>query len=256
MDLMQLRTVQWLTVVGAVASSIGLLAIWESPYRIPAIVIVCAVSAILLIAELQRDRISVLFSGIKHFHRSFPVHRNQVVLRSVRSEYRYLGVSFASVLTDFRVWFERERPAKAKVKLLLSDPDLPDVLAFQARFERGLLKPDLSETEEKEIVETVTRVRHSIRLTLETIRSMEGGAGAIEVRLHKERLRHWAALVDDGHAVVGLLRRGETGLRCPVVELARRYGKWGLYDHYAEEWDAMWESAKRVDWAAAVIAGV
>jgi hypothetical protein len=70
MDLMQLKTMQWLGIVGALASVVGLLAsdrlFWAA--------VIFGVVVVLVVAELQKSRLSVMFSGLSRFHATFYLH--------------------------------------------------------------------------------------------------------------------------------------------------------------------------------------
>src|ERR1017187_6368405 len=109
MDLMRLKTVQWLTVLGAVAGVLGLLALWRSPYAIAIMWATGLLAAAFLLLEVQRDRLSVFFAGIQKFDRIFSQESNRRVLAEVSTEYCYLGIGFSTVLNTFRAWHESER---------------------------------------------------------------------------------------------------------------------------------------------------
>jgi hypothetical protein len=246
MDLMQLRTVQWISLVGALAGILGLLALWESRYRTPVMLGVIVLSIVFVLAELQKDRISLLFSGISKFYRSFPQELNQGVFKQVQNEYCYLGITFSSVLNAFRAWHDSELKGNVRIRLLLTDPEATDVLEFQARYERDLFGRSLSAEEQRFVSDSVTRVKNASQLTLSTLATLSPRAPGIEVRLHREKLRKWMHAVDGQQLYVGMLRKGETGLQSPVIVLKPRHGKWSIFNHYLEEFESIWENAKEV----------
>ncbi|MGA3328945.1 MAG: hypothetical protein ABSF45_31225 [Terriglobia bacterium] len=81
----------------------------------PVIVAVVILSIVFLLTELEKDRASILFSGISRFYHSFPQELNQGVFKQVQSKYCYVGITFSSVLNAFRVWCESE--LKGNVRL-------------------------------------------------------------------------------------------------------------------------------------------
>ncbi|HEY7387528.1 MAG TPA: hypothetical protein VH640_03405 [Bryobacteraceae bacterium] len=136
MDLQQLRTVVWFTIVGSLASVVGVIPAWDTRWR--ALVVACAIILPLATAafELQKGRLSLFFSGIHRYYAEFRTRENTAVLDSVRKEYFYLGVTFSSVLAGFREWYgSPERRGNVKIRLLLVNPEADDVLRFQARYE-------------------------------------------------------------------------------------------------------------------------
>ena len=249
MDLMQLRTVQWISLMGALAGILGLLALWESRYRTPVMLGVIVLSIAFVLAELQKDRVSVLFSGISKFYRSFPQELNQGVFKQVQNEYCYLGITFSSVLNAFRAWHDSELKGNVRIRLLLTDPEATELLEFQARYERDLFRPSLSAEEQRFVSDTVARVKSATQLTLNTLATLPQRGSKIEVRLHKERLRQWMHIVDKEHLYLGMLHKGQTGLQSPVVALKVRHGHWTVFDHYLEVFDGIWENAREVETA-------
>jgi len=245
MDLMRLRTVQWVTILGGVASVLSLPVFWQSPYRSYIIAGAALLLLSCLLLELHKGRISVLFSGVSKFYQTFPEDQNRTVFPAVEGEYCYLGISFTSVLNTFRSWHDSERRGAVRVRLLLTDPEADDVLKFQARYEHGLLKPELTAEERRRLDETVARAKNAINLTLHSLAALRSGSNQIEVRLHREKLREWMHLVDGSLLYVGLLRVGETGQRCQVIVLKKRR-RWSMFDHYCEQLESIWNVAKPV----------
>ena len=246
MDLMKLRSIQWLTIIGALAGIIGLIALWDSPWRNATIVFTLVTSALFFVIEVYKDRVSVVFSGLRRFHRTFPVQQNPRVFEGVQSEYGYLGVSFASVLVTFRAWCEKGKAGNVKIRLLLTDPEAVEALEFQARSECGIWQSSLSEEQNDIITRSVRKVQDAIRLTVDSVRAMAPAGPHIEIRYHREKLRKWMHTINGDLLYVGLLRNAESGLFCPVIELKKRHGKWSLFDHYHDEWEALWEAATPV----------
>jgi len=244
MNLMQLRTAQWLTILGAVAGILGLLAIWESVHRVWLMGVVVMLAAAFFLLELAQERISVLVSGVSRFYRSFPHERNREVFAGVKKEYCYLGLSFTSVGNAFREWYETERRGNVRVRLLLLDPEEMEVATFQARYEHDLFDEKLTGQQEKLISETVQRLQQATRLTAKMLASLPPGGPKVEVRLHRERIRKWMHIVDGEELYMGVLQRGASGLSAPVVVVKPRHGKWTLFNHYRETWESIWAEAK------------
>jgi hypothetical protein len=246
MDLLKLKTVQWLSIIGAVAGILALLAGWVSPYRAVLMVAVLILTALFLLLELEQGRVSVFFTGLSRYYPSFGQNQTEVVLKAVETEYCYFGISFSTVLNSFRQWYEAERRGNIGVRLLLLDPQATEILEFQARCEYGLLGGDLSTQEAKLIHDTVQRSQAAITHALSTLATLKEGTAKVEVRFHREKVRHWIHLVDNAVAYVGLLRNGENGLTAPVLMLKPRFHKWNLFNCYQEEWQSIWAQAQVV----------
>jgi len=243
MNLTQLRTAQWLSIIGAVAGVLSLLALWESPFRTPIMAATVVLTLLFFVLEIHRDRLSILFAGIIAFHRSFPQQKNADVFRQVETEYCYLGIGFTTVMNIFRAWYETERKGNVRIRLLLTDPDCSEALEFQARYEHAIFKPDVSPEERKLLDDTARRGRDSIVLALDLLATLPSLSSAVEVRFHREKIRKWVHFINGNLLYVGVLRSGESGLNSPVMVLRPR-NHWSLFDHYREEWESLWSSAR------------
>ncbi len=247
MDLLKLRTVQWITILGSIGTVVSLLALWDSPYRV-----LCTVAALILplatgLIELQKDRINVFFAGIRKYHPTFPVEDNTDMFQSIEKEYSYLGVSFGSVLNSFRSWYgSSDRRANISIRLLLVDPGANDVLEFQARYEKNLWGENLSEAQKRMIDDIVQRAKDSTKLVLDTLATLPAADPPIEVYFHRERIRKWMHIVNGNTIYVGMLPMGNDGLRAPAMELKREPGKWRLFDYHRDEWDSILKTARRI----------
>lgn len=247
MDLLKLKTVQWLSIVGAVAGILGLLAPWESRFRPALMIAVLGLTTVFLLLELEQGRMSLLFTGLSRYYPSFVQSQNDTVLAQTEQEYCYFGVSFSTVLNAFRQWYDVERLGNASIRLLLLDPEATDILEYQARCEHGILDP-VSSTAEREVIDgTVRRSRAAITHALSTLATLKDGPSKIEVRFHREKVNHWMHLIDDTHLYVGILRNGQSGLSAPVLLLRPRLRKWTLFNWYQEEWNNIWVQAKSVN---------
>jgi hypothetical protein len=247
MDLMKLKTAQWLSTIAAVATIWGLIGLWSSPYRLPLMALVLVLAVGFFVLEMQQDRLAAFFAGVSKFYPLFPQERNVEVFRSVQSEYCYFGVSFSTVLNAFREWHESGRTGNVKVRLLLLDPSESGLLEYQARCELGLLRNgDLTPHDRQLVADTAARSSVATRLVLQTLATLPPGPVKVEVRFHSEKVRHWMHVIDGRLVYVGMLRHGETGLNAPVVILKHRHNKWSLFEYYLEEWEAMWISAKQI----------
>jgi len=243
MDLTRLRTAQWLTIVGSVAGVLSLFALWESPYRSPIMVATVTLAVLGLLVEVHRDRVSVFFAGVRKLHSSFPQEMNKKVLSEIQSEYCYLGIAFTTVANAFRSWYESDRKANVRIRILLTDPDALDVLEFQARYEHNLFKNQLSTEEQRLVEQTMRRAQDAIKLTLDLFNTLPPNVPSIEIRFHREKLRKWMHFVNGDTLYLGILRAGESGLRSPAIVLGAVRNRWSLYDHYVEEIQSLWSSS-------------
>lgn len=248
MHLLSLRTVQWLTLVGSIAGVLSLVALWDSPYRSALVAATVALPIVTAAIELQKDRLTVFFTGIRKFYRLFPIEQNTHLFRNVTSEYIYFGVSFGSVLSIFRVWYgSPERLANIRIRLVLVDPDALDILEFQARYERNLWTAPLSDAERRMIDDTVKRVRDSISLVLDTIATLPPASPPIEIYFHREKVRKWIHKLNGDQLYVGLLPLGTDGLQAPVLELTNKDKNSHLFSYYQDELESILQGARRAD---------
>jgi hypothetical protein len=247
MDLLKLRTVQWITIIGSIAGVVSLLALWNSPYRGLLMALAIALPLATAAVELQKDRITIFFTGIRKYYRTFPVEKNTAIFSDVKNEYCYFGVSFASVLNSFRIWYgSPQRRANVHIRLLLVDPDADDVLEFQARYEQNLWDTNLTGPQRKALDDTIRRVKDSIALVIDTLATLPPSVPPIEVYFHKERVRKWMHIINDEVLYVGMLPLGNDGLQAPVIELAKESKHWRLFDYYYDEWESIFKTARQV----------
>ncbi len=244
MDYTELRTLKWISVVAGIASIVAAAALLERNARTILLCAGCVLFVVSLWFELKRDRLSALFSGVSRYFERFPTESNREVLAGVRKQYCYLGISFASAFPQFRQWYESQPPAGVRIRILLTDPSAVEVLEFQARYQTGLFQQNLSPEERRRIDDAVAGVRMAIRSTCRLLSALPDSATHIEVRLHREKLREWMYQVDGNLLYLGLLRKGENGLEAPVAVFRRKQDKWSLFDHFAEEWESLWEAAE------------
>jgi hypothetical protein len=244
-DLTRLKTTQLLSILGTVAGIWSLVALSER-YRWPLLAGITVLIVLFLILEIQTDRLSVFFAGMAKFYRTFPERSNAEVFQAIGSEYVYMGVGFTTVMVPFRSWYEGDRKANVRIRLLLTDPSASDVLEFQARYEHNLLNKDLTEAQRKLVDDTARRGRDAITYTLDLLSTMPSPSGVLEVRLHRERIRRWMHFVDGNTLYVGVLRAGESGLNSPVMVLKPSPSRWSLFDHFREELESTWEGSRPV----------
>lgn len=252
-DFMSLGFVKW---VQFVSGSVGIVAVvvamLKEPYRQPVLIGSAVLFGLLGLLGLHRYRVHVRLQGrlkgvVSSVHEitSFPLEANAEVFRAVETEYCYLGITFTSVLAAFRSWFERERRGSPKVRILVTDPDAREVLEYQARYELDLFSDSLTKAQQEQIVQSVERTRAAIAHALHALGGLPQAPGQIEVRYHREKLRKWAHYVNGREAYVGILRKGESGLKSPVLVLSRQEGLWTLSDHYQEEWESLWQEGRK-----------
>ncbi len=257
MDWPKYWIVQLISVLGGISGILGLLAMWNSAWRGPLMIGVVIFCVLFFIAEHQKDRVTVLFSGVQRYYRAFGVNQNAAVFELVRNQYRYFGITFSSVKTVFTNWYLNERRGSPEIQILLSDPEADDILEFQARYETNLLTDPLTPEQRERVRLIVDRTKASIHSTLASFAALPGASPHLEVRLHRDRARRWTHEVDGETLYLGLLRRGSSGMNSSVMVLNRRKD-WTLFDHHHDGWEGLWEASKRVNltsWKGAAGAG-
>lgn len=255
MDLTRLQTFHWASFLGAIAGILSLLVVWNSPWRYAVIALVVLLCIGGLFVEAHQGRLSALFSGVSSYYTKFAPGQNREVFRQVNSEYHYLGISFTTVFADFQAWYESEMKASVRIRLLLTDPQAQDLLEFQARFEKGWFDPQLTPEQQAEVSQRARNTARAIELAIQRLAGLRNSAAHIEVRLHREKLRKWAHVVDTKKVYVGLLRKGESGIEAPVLVLVPRQGHWTMFNQQIEEWESIWTAATPASSASACISG-
>jgi hypothetical protein len=203
---------------------------------------VAGVGVVVYLGTRHRSQ-TVEKSGIVAYEEPFEVDRTREVLADCEREYRYYGVSFASVREQVLRWHETHQ--QCKLRLLVSDPGCDEALEFQARHEMGFTGPEdrLTADQKTRIAEHVEASKARIRETLHELKKLNRYGNRVQVRLHGEKLRIWMHLVDAHTLYLGVLRQNEIGRKAPMLVLERKK-KWSLFDHYAQEWDSMWDVSK------------
>jgi hypothetical protein len=248
LDWQKFQTVQVLYIVGAVCGILGLLGTWDSPWRAVLMTAVVVVCIAFFLFEHQKERVTVLFSGVKRYYESFSASRNADVFDQVHKQYRYFGITFDSVKNSFAEWYRTKRQGSPTIQILLSDPTAREILEFQARYETDLLVDPLTAEQQERIQRIVARSIQNIHSTLAALAVLPDAASNIEVRFHKDRARRWTHEVDSETLYLGLLRRGSTGMNSSVMVLTRRKS-WTLFDHHHDGWEGLWQASTKVDLA-------
>jgi hypothetical protein len=243
-SLAEYRTFHWISLVGALAGIAGLIAVWQTLW---AFYVAAAVSALLVLAiitEGMTQRASVFFSGLREFISEFTGEHNSGVFEDIELSYAYLGVSFSTVVSDFSSWFENSRRGNTKVRLLLADPNATEVLRFRAAYELGEADEALgTEARSQKVNAGAAAFAEAIQFTLTTLARVPGAEQAIQVRFHRQKLHEWIHLVDDRVLYLGMLRKGESGRKCPVAVFERRNQR-SLFDHYEQWFELLWAESK------------
>jgi hypothetical protein len=239
-----------LSVIGAISGIAGLIAISNASWRIP-LIIVTVLFVLTFIIEHQKDRVTVLFSGIKRYYTSFELSENAGVFDRVHKSYKYYGISFESVKPAFSNWYLYGRRGTSKIQILLADPDVKDdeILKFQARYEIDAFQDHLTPEQQERIDRIVERAKQAISSTLATLATLPGSDTDIEVRLHRNRTRRWTHEVDDELLYLGMLKRGESGMNSPVLLLKRPQKHWTLFNHHHDGWEGLWQASRPVSLA-------
>lgn len=250
MDYTELRTFKWISVVAAIVTIIVSATPNEPGTRFVFLSVGGILFAVSIWLDLKRDRLWSLFSGTSRYFKSFPPESNNQVMAKVQQQYCYLGISFSSILPQFRSWYESKPPAGVKVQILLTDPQADEILEFQARYQLGLLQQNLKPDDRERVEAMVSGVKAAIQSTCSILSALRDSGSHIEVRFHREKLRKWMQQVDGQRLYVGILHKGENGLNAPVLVLRHKEDIWSLFDHYTEEWESLWESAAPLHKAA------
>ena len=246
MDWPKYWIVQVISVLGGISGILGLLALWDSPWRRPLMLGVTIFCVLFFLAEYQKDRVTVLFSGVKRYYRHFGGDQNTAVFAQIEEQYRYFGITFDSVKTVFTNWYLHHRRGSPTIQILLSDPDAANILEFQARYECDLFTDPLTPDQKQRLNLIVERTRTNIRSTLATLAALPRAVPPIEVRLHQDRARRWTHEVNGQTLYLGLLRSGANGLNSPVFVL-NRSGNWTLFNHHHDGWEGLWQASTAVD---------
>ena len=219
----------------------GVLAIADVLLKVPqpwrtVILGVVGVAFLWLFYELwPRRRFPIERSGIEEFRETFDIEGTGAVLEEAEEVFCYKGVSFSSVWSIFKTWYGKPgRKNVRHIRLLLADPT--DDASMQAAA--------AWEGKEKNLEEAAALVRERIQLTVREIESM--GHANIEVRFHREPCHEWMYIVDR-KIYLGLVKRGSHRHHNPVAVFApegRSADAWNLYDHYMQEWETLWNSAR------------
>jgi hypothetical protein len=101
--------VQVISALGGICGILGLLALWDSPWHRPLLIGITVFCILFSLAEHQKDRVTILFSGVKRYYRVFGVDQNAAAFGLVREQYRYFGITFDSVKTVFANWYLQNR---------------------------------------------------------------------------------------------------------------------------------------------------
>lgn len=190
---------------------------------------------ILVIVSLRFLRVASLVHDV---YPRFDSGENVVVWRRVRHKYRYVGVSGATFLSEFRTF---TMPPKnglhgIEIQLLLLAPE-PELVCESQMHETGraIYATDPS------VVLTCNRIRDTASAYL----SQPGLS--IEVRFYDEICRYWAHLVDESEVYLSPLLHRQTGLESTVLRLSGGAGKNLLVRYYTDEFDRLWRNAVPAD---------
>ena len=235
MDYTKLRVFFWLSVAGSAAS---LLSVMLPKYRLYGVLGLVVLVPSALFLEAWTGLLSVIRSGMHRFYRSFPVVGNHSVFDTVKLEYCYLGISFDTVFSQFEDWYRFRRPLNVKIRLLLLDPapEADDIARFQVAHQVGAAG---------NAAELAAMTRRRVEDRVGELMALPQASHLIEIRFHRQTLRHWMHLIDGKWAWTGLLPKGKPGIEAPIMVLKRRPEEWTLLDLYQEEFEALWEASRK-----------
>jgi len=224
------RVLFWFGIAGSLASCVAILAIPGSRFYLLGLAGMLVATAALLRTGLRVQ--ALVRSGVVRFFRSFPVPANYAVFSGVKSQFCYLGVSFDTAFSQFEDWYRFHRvPTVRRIRILLVDPAATEVLEFQSRHHGAPAE---------KLAEAVAADQARIDARVKALFALPDADRLIEVRLHRQPLRHWIHMVDGATIWAGLLPQGSPGLEAPVMVLKPRAGQWTLFDLYKEEFEALW----------------
>ena len=100
----------------------------------------CGLLRAVFIAEHQKDRVTVFFSGVQRYYRTFGVSQSATVFELVREQYRYFAISFTSVKTVFTNWYLNDRKG-FRVSKFCSRIQMPTTFSSSRRAMRQIYSP-------------------------------------------------------------------------------------------------------------------
>ena len=195
------------------------------------VLIAVFVLLILIILSLRYLRVASLVSDV---YTRFSIGENITVWRRVLHKYRYVGVSGATFISEFRAFTAPPRNGLhgTAIQILLLLPD-PELVRESQIHETG---KELN-TADAGVVLQCNRIKD----TASTYLSAPGLN--IEVRFYSEICRYWAHLVDDKEVYLSPLLFRESGLESTVLRFANGPGKNLLVRYYIDEFERLWKNA-------------
>ncbi len=186
---------------------------------------------VLVASSLRYLRVANLVNDV---YQRFAIHENVSVWRRARHTYKYIGVSGATFLTEFRTFTTPPKNGLygTKIQFLLLRPD-PTLVLESRIHETGR---EMAATDE-----SVTLTCSRIRDTASAYLALEGLN--IEIRFYDEICRYWAHLIDDNEIYLSPLLRRQSGLESMVLRLAGGAGKNLLIRYYLDEFERLWNRA-------------
>jgi hypothetical protein len=219
----------------ALLTLIDLVSKYPLVYKIGTAFVTATAVGWLLYELWPRDPHSVSRSGLQAFRQNFDIEQTREILDQAETRFCYYGVSFQSAWSLFKNWYlSPDRKNVRSIRILLADPELPEVLAFSASWEGKGSRQEAPELIRQRIVQTVREIQ-------------ELNAPCIEVRFHRENCREWIYVVDQT-VYVGLVEKGSERHHNPALVLSGRTSGepcWNLHSHYLQEWDTLWASARK-----------
>ncbi len=189
---------------------------------------------ILLVFVIVSLRFLRVTSLVHDVYPKFDIPENLIVWRRARHKYRYVGVSGATFLSEFRAFTTRPENGltgtSIQILLLMPRPEL-------------VLESHMHETgREIELTDPSAALTcRRIRDTASTYLSFPNLN--IEVRFYSEICRYWAHIVDDSEVYLSPLLHRETGLRSMVLRLTGGTRKNLLVRFYVDEFERIWRNA-------------
>jgi hypothetical protein len=197
---------------------------WHSGPHVAALATAVALAMLAMGLRELRKR---WHAGIFHFAFKHSARDAGTYIRTVETDYLYLGQSFKSTIDEFMGRRGRGgMAANARTRLLLADPDDPHLMGFLGEIhvppmDANGMKRDLCE-----------RIVH-------TLEQLEG-VSRLNVRTHREKIRCWLHLFDKQTMIFGLLPQGASGEIAPAMNLEPVRNRWTLFNHLEDWVERVW----------------
>jgi len=232
------RWASWFVLVATVLMFADFVATFHKQHAKLDWLLVAALCALVL--TLLALRIVRVTSFVRDVYTTFDVEDNPKVWSRVKTRYRYIGVSGATFLTEFRKFAEgsSQKLDGIAIQILLLYPDRE--LIRQSKVHELGMEVDADH-------QSVSLVHDVIVDTARTYASFRNAGMNIEVRFYREFCRYWAHLVDDREVYLAPLLQRQSGLKSVLLRMSGGPVRNLLIRFYFDEFDRLWSNATPVD---------